>query len=447
MQNDNTISLIEKINGLSLIWKEAEYNFPFWCNLIDEINWDEEYKKALDRVINTKNDVEYYLELCRFITLLKDDHTRINYSQKIHDLTGFFPVSFDEVDGKIYLLAKAANCEIPLLSELIAINDIPINEYLDKYIFPYCWHEIKSHAIYQMQMILPLVEYKKEVKFTTSNGEFILKATNQEQTWENAWYNMYLKEKRETLFASDNGTLHISKTHDDIAIITIPTFTNECLIEEFYSMLPELSKCKGYVIDLEWNNGGNSNYADHISQAFIEGPFLTSSDKSLMHISRYKAELGFADLSLMEEGKEKQLLLNIAKRKIFEEQNEIKTFIEKCPLTLKGPLAITMNRKTVSTGEHFLVTMDYNNRAILVGENSYGATGNPLFVNLANDISCRITTAWSTYPDGKEYVNIGVKPHVEIKITLEDIKNGRAKALERALEIVRSKINEKCNTN
>ena len=131
-----------------------------------------------------------------------------------------------------------------------------------------------------------------------------------------------------------------------------------------------------------------------------------------MHISRYKAELGFADLSLMEEGKEKQLLLNIAKRKIFEEQNEIKTFIEKCPLTLKGPLAITMNRKTVSTGEHFLVTMDYNNRATLVGENSYGATGNPLIVNIADDISCRITTAWSTYPNGKEYVNIGVKPHI-----------------------------------
>ena len=57
MCEGNTISLLDKINGLSLIWKEAEYNFPFWCNLIDEINWDEEYKKALDRVINTKNDV------------------------------------------------------------------------------------------------------------------------------------------------------------------------------------------------------------------------------------------------------------------------------------------------------------------------------------------------------------------------------------------------------
>ena len=32
-------------------------------------------------------------------------------------------------------------------------------------------------------------------------------------------------------------------------------------------------------------------------------------------------------------------------------------------------------------------------------------------------------------------------------VTSENIKNGRAKSLENALEIVRSKINEKCNTN
>ena len=38
-------------------------------------------------------------------------------------------------------------------------------------------------------------------------------------------------------------------------------------------------------------------------------------------------------------------------------------------------------------------------------------------------------------------------PYVEIKVTSEDIKNGRAKSLENALEIVRSKTNKKCNTD
>ena len=37
--------------------------------------------------------------------------------------------------------------------------------------------------------------------------------------------------------------------------------------------------------------------------------------------------------------------------------------------------------------------------------------------------------------------------YVEIKVTSEDIKNGRAKSLENVLEIVRSIINEKCNTD
>ena len=36
-----------KIYELSKLWKEAEYNFAFWDKV--DIDWDEEYKKALPR--------------------------------------------------------------------------------------------------------------------------------------------------------------------------------------------------------------------------------------------------------------------------------------------------------------------------------------------------------------------------------------------------------------
>jgi hypothetical protein len=32
---DSNLSLEEKVYGLSLIWKEAEYSFAFWDNLKD----------------------------------------------------------------------------------------------------------------------------------------------------------------------------------------------------------------------------------------------------------------------------------------------------------------------------------------------------------------------------------------------------------------------------
>ena len=40
-----------KIYELSRIWKEAAYNFAFWDKV--DIDWDAEYRKALERVLAT----------------------------------------------------------------------------------------------------------------------------------------------------------------------------------------------------------------------------------------------------------------------------------------------------------------------------------------------------------------------------------------------------------
>jgi hypothetical protein len=40
------LSMEEKIYGLSLLWKEAEYNFDFWDKK-DMLDWNEAYRIAL----------------------------------------------------------------------------------------------------------------------------------------------------------------------------------------------------------------------------------------------------------------------------------------------------------------------------------------------------------------------------------------------------------------
>ena len=70
-----TISNEQKIYELSRIWKDAEYNFAFWDKV--NIDWDEEYKKALPRVLATEDIYDYYRELARFVALLGDGHTGI----------------------------------------------------------------------------------------------------------------------------------------------------------------------------------------------------------------------------------------------------------------------------------------------------------------------------------------------------------------------------------
>lgn len=50
-ENIQPLTTEERIIGLSKIWKEAQYNFPFWMNLKD-LDWDAAYQKALTNILD-----------------------------------------------------------------------------------------------------------------------------------------------------------------------------------------------------------------------------------------------------------------------------------------------------------------------------------------------------------------------------------------------------------
>src|SRR5688500_11636045 len=69
----NTLSLADKIYGLSKFWQEVNYNFVY-LNKINRSAWDSTYKALIPQVAATKNDYDYYRLLEKFCALLKDGH-------------------------------------------------------------------------------------------------------------------------------------------------------------------------------------------------------------------------------------------------------------------------------------------------------------------------------------------------------------------------------------
>jgi len=41
------------------------------------------------------------------------------------------------------------------------------------------------------------------------------------------------------------------------------------------------------------------------------------------------------------------------------------------------------------------------------------------------------------YPDGREFINIGIKPHIPVEMTLDDYKNGVDAVMNRGLVEIR----------
>ena len=48
-----------------------------------------------------------------------------------------------------------------------------------------------------------------------------------------------------------------------------------------------------------------------------------------------------------------------------------------------------------------------------------------------------ICTKRDTYPDGRDFVGIGIAPDIFVEQTIEDVRQGRDPALDRAVELLK----------
>lgn len=427
------LSLEEKLYGVSLIWREAEYNFPFWKNL-SHLDWDKAYRECVSRVMNVDTIREYYLELSRFISLLNDGHSSIWFPQEVYQEAGRLPVLIGFVGGKWCIVKSDISYEIPFYDEILAINDVPVETYMGEKILPYCWHAKKDSGSWRANELLPIVEYQKEIVFKTASGTYHIKAVHEDINWRQIEWLNPLKQ----IFHSKTHT--ISMTDDGIAVINIPTFMEEELGAEFYKNMEKLRDCKGIILDVRNNGGGNSMYAENIVQAFVDGEFVMSTDKKLVHIGTYKAWGKFYDLENMDLSNDwNKKLYDICKRQYFECDME-KTKIDGCPFTFDIPLVILINDCTASSAEDMVVALDAIGRGKIVGTPSYGSTGQPLMFDLPGNGGGRICTIWCTYPDGKDFTNVGVQPQIEVVPKLEDMRRGYDEIMEIGLAELRREM-------
>jgi len=80
--------------------------------------------------------------------------------------------------------------------------------------------------------------------------------------------------------------------------------------------------------------------------------------------------------------------------------------------------------------------MKDNKRALIIGETTGGGSGNPKKIEFpfkGSSFEILVST-WIYYrPNKKQLEGEGIKPHIVIKPTLEDIKNKKDRVLERAM--------------
>jgi C-terminal processing protease CtpA/Prc len=104
-------------------------------------------------------------------------------------------------------------------------------------------------------------------------------------------------------------------------------------------------------------------------------------------------------------------------------------------------VVVIVNEYTQSQAEDHTFFYHFAPRVTIIGSKTAGANGAIFSFPLPGGITMCMTGIGMHYPDGTYTQRVGIKIDEEIKPTIEGIRKGRDEPLEKAIEIVKRKIN------
>lgn len=392
----------EKVAGLSLLWSQAKYNFVNFDHA--GIDWNQTYLDYMPKVAATKTTADYYRVLISFYAQLKDGHTNVYVPDA---LSGQFysrpPFRTQLIEGRVFVtqvfsdsLFKAG---IQPGLEILKIDGEPVIDYAEKNVKPYQSSstpqdlEVRefSYALLSGAKDKPI-----DIEFKTTKGKILSK------TIARSGYHDIKGLK----------TLEY-KTINNIGYLTINNFEDGGIVKQFDSLYTaEIAKTKGLIIDIRYNGGGDGGIGFNIIGRLTDKPFKVSASKLLSTSSRPGAEPSWIDNGFGVWNANKMILYD-------------------------KPVVVLIGPRTFSAAEDFTVAFDYMKRGKLIGMPTGGSTGQPVPFSLPGGGQARVCGKHDTYPDGKEFVGIGINPDITIKPTIKDLLNGVDAAKEKALQLLK----------
>src|SRR5262249_2605768 len=104
-----------------------------------------------------------------------------------------------------------------------------------------------------------------------------------------------------------------------------------------------------------------------------------------------------------------------------------------------GRVVVLIDRFCLSACEDFVMPFKATGRGTLVGETTYGSSGNPYRADLGNGMRLSVGAVRYRFPDGSPFEGIGIAPDVVVERRIADVAAGRDAALERAQALAESR--------
>jgi carboxyl-terminal processing protease len=404
------ISEDEKVAGLSRLWSEVKYNFANF-DLVPDLDWDAVYLAYLPRVRRTKSTLEYYRVLMELDAKLKDGHTNVYPPKEIAEQVYSSPLLRTRLVEDKVLVVRVRD---ELLSregivpgvEVLEVDGVAVRKYAEEKVAPY------QAASTRQDLETRTYDY---MLLAGPPGPFTLTLRDAGgKVWKRRLERLSGAERAKRALPG-SPAMELKMLPGNVAHVALNSFGSNAAAEQFEAAFPEIAKADAIVFDLRENGGGNSNVGFRVLACLTDRPFPASKWRTRDYKPTLRA-WGYGEMSFGKPAP--QVPPNGAKQ-------------------YRKPVVLLTSPRTYSAAEDFALSFDLMERGPIVGEPTGGSTGQPLNYDLPGGGSGRVCTKRDSYPDGRDFVGVGVQPDILVRPTAADVRAGRDTVLEAALRALK----------
>lgn len=399
----------QRIAGLARIWSVARDGFA-WFDHVPDLDWDRRFSDVAPRVARATDEAAYYRELMRFVAALRDGHSNVYVPERLAGRFNARPgIRTRRVEGRVLVTDIATNlpqkAAMHVGDEVIAIDGRPVADYAEAEVAPY-----QSSSTPQD---LEVRTYRYALLSGAEDRPVVLNLRDRT----GRAYTVTLA-RALSGFAWAPAPEPFRLRADGIAVLDVRQLENDSATKALEAHLDALKKAKGLVLDLRGNGGGSTQHGLAVLSWLQREPIP-------LPIARYRESTPYRFAGGAAARTEWRTL-------------KAETYQRARPWVFDGPVVMLVNAGTFSAGEDMAAAFRLARRGTIVGSATGGSTGQPYAFALPGGGRARICVKRDLYPDGTSFVGTGVLPDRSVLPTVTDIRDGRDRAMDLAVDVIRS---------
>jgi C-terminal processing protease CtpA/Prc len=390
------------------LWAEARYNYAYWDAV--RANWDSAFAATVTFTGErpAPSDQQFVHRLRRWGALLHDGQLEILPPAAIANRIARPPLALRSIERRPFIMDYVTNDEMRVarperLAEILAVQGVPAAEWIRDSILP----EIPAatEASRWDRAVAQMLEGERGTAV-----HLLLRLPGGQERGASVTRSMGPLER---------PALEADTLPDGAIWVQVNSLADPDVLRLFDRALGDAPReglrHRGLILDLRetigtgtGGGGGGREQAYALLSRLIERPFLGSRRR----VPQYRADSLSDWLSLP--------------------ADTIWPPVRRERIAYTGPVVVLISPRTGGAAEDLVVAFQTGGRGPTMGETSAGSTGKTATLTLPAGWKLRLTVSRDAFPDGKEFMPIGIAPQFPVEVRVADVLAGRDAVLDRA---------------